>query len=155
MGEGPLYRDLADEKFRAGIKAQLLFKQQAIEHGLMVEAIAQDQGSFKPYTPCTNNFIKRGDFLLRNAGHIEIETKCLTYCDAKGFYLPYRQIMGHREMQVHSKSPVVVAIYERNGDCPVADSLRMIHLDVIQVERNRPDAITYDETTKCFVVPLG
>ena len=58
----------------------------------MVEVIDQDPKSFTQYYDVSDDFlkIKRGDFLIRNVGNLEIEVKCKTiYWDKRKpyFYL--------------------------------------------------------------------
>lgn len=50
VGEHEVYKNLANEKFRAGIKAEKLFNEQANTYGLMLEKLSQDAESFKSYT---------------------------------------------------------------------------------------------------------
>lgn len=78
MGEDTGYKLYVDEWSRVGLKAQILFKKLAEKEGLILEELSQDQDSFKSYTKAANRNsipIKRGDFLLRNAGNWEIEVK--------------------------------------------------------------------------------
>ncbi len=152
VGQHEQYKNLADERFRAGIKAQKLFKSHAIDHGLMIEELSQDMDSFKAYTSNADVSIKRGDFLLRNVRNIEIETKCFTFYN-DSFYIPYADVKRHQNMQNYAGSPVILAIYERNGDVPVPESLRMITIQTI-IEENYK-SVTFDEKSKCSIIPLA
>lgn len=152
VGEDEHYRNLAHDWFRAGIKAQKLFKTQAIAHGLMIEELSQDVDSFKAYTSSSDVLIKRGDFLLRNVNNIEIETKCLTYYN-NAFYIKYTGVKRHMNMQTFSGSPVVLAIYERDKDNPKPESLRMITIDSIINENNK--SVEYNDNNKCLLVPIS
>lgn len=152
VGQDERYKNLSEKWFRAGIKAQKLFKSQAIGHGLMIEELSQDIDSFKAYTSSADVLIKRGDFLLRNVRNIEIETKCFTFYSDSCFYIEYTDVKRHENMQNYSGSPVVLAIYQRDGDSPVPDSLRMINIQTILDENNK--SVKYDAIKKCFIVPL-
>lgn len=152
VGQSERYKNLAETWFRAGIKAQKLFKEQAMAHGLMIEDLSQDAASFKAYTSNAEVLIKRGDFLLRNVRNIEVETKCFTFYKGH-FYIEYSDIKGHQNMQTYSGSPVVLAIYERKDDVPIENSLFMLSIDTILEENNKK--VRYDEEKKCLVIPCS
>lgn len=152
VGQDERYKNFAEEWFRAGIKAQKLFKSHAIAHGLMIEELSQDTDSFKAYTSNADVLIKRGDFLLRNVRNIEVETKCFSFYN-DSFYIEYTDVKRHENMQNYSGSPVVLAIYERNGDTPIPNSLRMISIQNILEENNK--SVKFDDKSKCFIVPLA
>jgi CRISPR/Cas system-associated endonuclease/helicase Cas3 len=77
VSDSDQYKRFAKGWFRAGIQAQELFKEQATNHGYILEMLNQDQKSFKSYTSNVNSVsIKRGDFLVRNFGNIEVDVKC-------------------------------------------------------------------------------
>lgn len=65
------YNQYTQDWYRAGIKAQKLFKEQALQHKYIIEELSQDKNSFKQYYNISKEFIKvkRGDFILRNAGN--------------------------------------------------------------------------------------
>lgn len=159
--ENALYQKyIKDEKFRAGVNAEILFKKQAKEHGLIAEPLSQDRDSYALYRIHAANPVKRGDFLLRNVGNIEIEVKCLTlyFSSAWGehFHVTFSQVKRHEEMQRCTGVPVVLAIYERCGDAPKADSLRMIRLQAIldaYNNKSKPKLVNYDSEYKCLLVP--
>lgn len=88
LGTDDRYKHLAEDWFRAGVKAQRLFRRQAIDHGLMIEDLSQDVESFKGYTKNANIPIKRGDFLIRNAKNKEVDTKCKTFYTKFSLYDP-------------------------------------------------------------------
>lgn len=152
VGQHDQYKNLTDERFRAGIKAQKLFKSHAVDHGLMIEELSQDMDSFKAYTSNADVSIKRGDFLIRNVRNIEIETKCFTFY-SDSFYIPFTDVKRHQNMQNYAGSPVILAIYERNGDVPVPESLRMITIQTI-IEENYK-SVKFDEKSKCLIIPLA
>ena len=76
------FKNYSQSWFIAGLRAQELFKNQGKKNGLILEQISQDQKSFEQYIISKTPFeaIKRGDFLVRNYGNIEIEVKCKTFC---------------------------------------------------------------------------
>lgn len=137
------YERFTHDWYRAGIKAQELFKEQAIEKKYMLEALSQDQKSFKYYTGPINKKgkyikIKRGDFLIRNAANIEVDVKCRTFHDAKAggqtFEFNAEDLVRHLNMSNYTRLPIVIAVYERepNTDCIIADSLRMIDVEYMK-----------------------
>ena len=56
VSDSEKYKHLAQGWFRAGIQAQELFKEQAIEKGYILEALNQDQKSFVAYTKNSKTF---------------------------------------------------------------------------------------------------
>lgn len=144
------YRKYSQDWFRAGIKAQRLFKSQAVAERFIVEGISQDPESFDPYRKVAERRIKRGDFLIRNAG-LEVEVKCLTrYQDH--FYLTWADLQAHKGMESLTGTPVVFAIYERDGDCPKPDTLCMVSVAQILGENNK--RVSYDRKRKCALIPV-
>jgi hypothetical protein len=121
LGTDDKYKNFAKDWFRAGLKAQWLLKRQAIAHGLMIEDLSQDVESFKGYTINANVAIKRGDFLIRNARNLEIETKCFTFYkngNEDCFYIEYADVKKHQNMEQFTGCPVILAVYKRCGDTP-------------------------------------
>ena len=116
--------------FRAGVKAEKLFKNQAIEHHMMVEHINQDKKSFNNYIGSRDEFIalKRGDFIIRDHGNIEVDVKCRSfsyYDNEKHFRFNVEHMFRHLNMAALLHSPVVVAVYERDGtgEYPLPDNI--------------------------------
>ena len=64
LGQSEAYKNFAEPWFRAGLKAQKLFIEEATQSGLIVEQLSQDQNTFRHYITNANIPIKRGDFLL-------------------------------------------------------------------------------------------
>lgn len=137
VGNSEYYANFAYDWHRAGIKAQELFKKQALKEEYILEELNQDSDSFKNYTGIKKEYlqIKRGDFLIRNVKNIEVDVKC------RSFYTPVNSsfncfdfnaehLQRHLNMQKFTKTPIVIAVYERKkgSDSPVPDSLRMIDI---------------------------
>ncbi len=151
VGSTDVYAKLTHDWFRAGIKAQRLFKAQARAANFIAEPISQDAESFEPYRSASDKRLKRGDFLIRNAG-IEVEVKCLTKYGGK-FYLRWSDLKAHENMQALTRSPVFFAIYERSGDTPNPETLCMVPVTEILAENNK--SVTYDRESKCALIPFG
>ncbi|CTP84075.1 hypothetical protein [Xanthomonas graminis] len=149
VGDDNTYKLLAEDWFRAGIRAQWQFYEEAKCQKLIPEKINQDKESFQAYTSATTSSIKRGDYLLR-AKNIEIEVKCLTLYGGH-YYLPYSAMKSHQAMQKLSSTPVWFAIYERQADTPVPDSLHMVSVADIFEQNNK--CVQYEKKSKCLRVP--
>ncbi|WP_369937583.1 hypothetical protein [Xanthomonas tesorieronis] len=149
VGDDDTYKLLAEDWFRAGIRAQWQFFEEAKHQKLIPEKIHQDRESFQAYTSATTSPIKRGDYLLRTKG-IEIEVKCLTLYGGY-YYLPYSAMKSHQAMQELSSTPVWFAIYERQADTPVHGSLHMVSVAAIFEQNNK--LVQYDKRSKCLRVP--
>lgn len=134
------YSNLTTKEFRAGLKAEVLFKKQAEKNNFIVEKLSQDPESFQGYTQNADKPIKRGDYLIRNVKNLEVEVKCFKfYKDKYGEYIkfPSFQYTKHKNMQELSGAPVVIAVYQRSDDSPVDNSLRMISINMIQKKNNK------------------
>ncbi len=137
LGHSKLYSSFAHDWHRAGIKAQELFKKQALEEEYILEELSQDSDSFKAYTNVKEEYlqIKRGDFLIRNVKNIEVDVKCRTFYTPKGkeyncFDFNEEHLVRHFNMYEFTKTPIVIAVYQRelNTDNPITNSLRMIEI---------------------------
>ncbi|QNS41667.1 hypothetical protein H0S70_01350 [Chryseobacterium manosquense] len=84
--------------------AQKIFKEQAKNEDLIVEDLSQDAESFKQFLLNKQKYIpiKRGDFLIRNFGNLEIEVKCLNFYESTGkmvFNIKCDNFERHSNMQ--------------------------------------------------------
>lgn len=132
---------------RAGIKAQIIFKDQALKAGYILEELNQDQDTFKAYTGIDNKYlkIKRGDYLIRNAANIEVDVKCRSIFDKRGrffFEFNVEHLERHIAMKSFTHTPIIVAVYSRvSKECDNVNenSLRMFEIDYLQeyAQKNR------------------
>lgn len=136
------YKAFAQDWHRAGIKAQGIFKEQAIKAEYILEDLSQDQDSFKAYTSIKDEYlkIKRGDFLIRNVKNLEVDVKCRKFFYPKGSKTPYfefnsEHLERHLNMYAFTKTPIIIAVYRReeNTDNPIAESLVMV--DVLYIKK--------------------
>lgn len=143
--------------YRAGIKAQELFKEQAKNKNIILEELYQDQESFKSYIDTAKSIpIKRGDFLIRNILNLEIEVKCRTFysCgDQIVFNFKVDQYYKHKNMMEFTKSPIIIAVYKNVNNSPLPESLIMFEIDWIK--KNSLDIIDVKNVGKCFQIPIG
>ncbi len=142
--------------YRAGIKAQELFKEQAKGKNLILEELYQDQESFKTYTDTAKNIsIKRGDFLIRNIMNLEIDIKCRTFYKVDGkkvFNFKVQHYYMHKNMMNFTQAPILIAVYENINDSPNPDSLIMFEIDWIR--KNSLEIIDVKGAGKCFQIPV-
>ncbi|MDY3316434.1 hypothetical protein [Bergeyella sp. RCAD1439] len=158
VSESDLYKSFASDNFRVGMKAQQLFKKQANDYGLILEELDQKQESFRSYTSNVDKLIKRGDFLVRNFGNIEIDVKC------RAFKRPYEKeneefiffdildFEKHLNMQSFTKTPILIAVYERDNDNlseVKGDKVYFISID--EIERNKA---LFKKFRKQFKIPV-
>lgn len=135
------YKSYTYDWHRAGIKAQEIFKKQALKEEYILEELNQDVESFKNYTGIKKEYlkIKRGDFLIRNANNIEVDVKCRSFYTPKGkdyncFDFNAEHLERHLNMQSFTQTPIVIALYQRvsNTDEVKSKSLRMIEVEHIE-----------------------
>jgi len=133
ISDSEKYKYFSEGWYRAGIQAQELFKQQATNHGFILEELNQDQKSFKSYTLNANNIsIKRGDFLIRNYGNIEIDVKCRGFRKIKDkIYFDFKvdDVNKHLNMQKFTNTPILIAVYENKKNRPVEESIYFFAID--------------------------
>lgn len=151
------YKHFSKGWFRAGIQAQELFKQQAIEHGFILEELNQDQNSFKLYTTnAQNKSIKRGDFLIRNFANIEIDVKCRgfrknnidSYFDFK-----HEDVLKHKNMMCFTNTPILIAVYENINNKPIEDNIYFFSIEELL---NSNIEIYYRKGIgKCYRIPIS
>ncbi|WP_424963918.1 hypothetical protein [Ekhidna sp.] len=123
-----------DIRFRLSKKAEFIFRDQASKEKYMIETINQDQESFSFYTGVSEKYIdvKRGDFLIRNVGNLEVEVKCKTFYNNNGerhFYFEKEALKKHENMQKFTGTHVVIAVYQRKEEKVKEDSLYMISVN--------------------------
>jgi hypothetical protein len=141
--------------FIAGEKAENRFEQLCETHGYIVEKISQDRRHFAQYAANAQSYVKRGDYIVRNLGNIEVEVKCFslrTYGVTRCYCLKYSHIKRHEEIERLTGAPVIFAVFERNGRNVVEHSLRMIPLRELTARRHK--AVFYDKQIKCLCVPF-
>ncbi|ANI90457.1 hypothetical protein A9P82_14885 [Arachidicoccus ginsenosidimutans] len=154
------YRNYTLDWFRAGIKAQKLFKEQAAIEGFVLEEINQSQESFKIYTNVADGLIKRGDFIVRNAQQVEIEVKCRKFYGSKKspfFYFSIKDFEKHKKMMEVTGCPVIIAVYEKERDYPINDSLLMISMATIISKCNDLEKSPHPDKNvgTAFIIPLS
>lgn len=158
VSDSKQYEHFAKGWFRAGIQAQELFKEQASSQGYILEMLNQDQKSFKSYTSNAKNLsIKRGDFLIRNFGNIEIDVKCRKFGESsqgKTFDFKCSDAFKHQNMQKFTNTPILIAVYENKNDSPNEDSIYMFSINNLMSSK-----IIEKRTRKgigeCYRIPLS
>ena len=155
VSDSERYKHLSKRWFRAGIQAQELFKEQAIEQGFILEELNQDKKSFVAYTKNSKNIpIKRGDFLIRNFGNIEVEVKCRGFKE-KGQFFDFKcsDVEKHLNMQDFTNTPILIAVYENRNFKPVSERIYFFPLSLFN---DNPDIkVNYREGIgDCFKVPI-
>jgi hypothetical protein len=148
--------------FFAGDEAELEFAHLAEKNGYVVEKIPQDRKGYAKYVSAMGlpvgeyRSIKRGDYLVRNLGNLEVEVKCRTpriYLRGRSYYpLKYKEIKGLQNMCKLTNVAVCIAIFEREGRGVKENSLKMITLDDILTKRT---GSVYEEKYKSMMIPVS
>lgn len=158
VSDSEQYKHFAKGWFRAGIQAQELFKEQASSQGYILEMLNQDQASFKSYTSNANKLpIKRGDFLIRNFGNIEIDVKCRKFLKSKGvksFDFKCADVLKHQNMQQFTNTPILIAVYENVNDRPVPDSIYMFSINEL-ISSKTVGKYYREGIGECYRIPLN
>ncbi|MGP6559942.1 hypothetical protein ACT4R9_10565 [Ornithobacterium rhinotracheale] len=158
VSESELYKSFANDNFRVGMKAQRLFKKQANDCGFILEELDQKQESFKSYTNNADKPIKRGDFLVRNFGNIEIDVKCRAFKrsyrkeEEEFIFFDILDFEKRLNMQSFTKTPILIAIYERDNDNlneVKGDKVYFISIDEIKRKKD-----LFKKSKKQFKIPV-
>ena len=158
VGDKKEYSNYTKDWFRAGLKAQEKFKEQAKSEGLILEEINQDKDSFSQYSVVKP--VKRGDFLIRNRNNIEVEVKCRSFRkinDKLVFHFKCIDVERHLNMQNQTNIPVLIAVYKRNGE-DVEDGIPyFISIDEIISNKTSLDTVNEakENTGICYRIPLS
>lgn len=131
VGTSSRFLCLRKDWYRAGLRAQVIFVKLAHCRKLLLEELGQDQEHFRAYVKAIKGPVKRGDFLVRNRGNIEIEVKCRSFYGRTHPYFLFSEedLNKHLNMEKVTKTPIVIAVFQRKGDKPVETSLCMITVD--------------------------
>lgn len=151
------YAPYCNDWFRAGLKAQELFKKQAKEHRFILEELHQDSKSFSQYLIGDEYLpIKRGDFLLRNFENLEIDVKCRSF-EAGKFKFKCGDLECHLNMQKLTGSPVILAVYQRDGANVKENEPYFISINEMNENKNRfkKEYIEKDNLGDCYFIPIG
>lgn len=160
LGSSPNYRNYAKGWFRAGIKAQEIFKKQAKIEKLMLEELFQDESSFQQYLITEKYFaIKRGDFLIRNYGNIEVDIKCRGFYfdnnNVKVFNFKCDDVERHLNMQTLTNSPVFIAVYERlENDNILEECPYFLSIENTDFSKLNKAYVKSENTGYCYQIPL-
>ena len=160
ISDNEQYLNYTKDWFIAGIRAQEKFKKQAKSKGLILEEINQDRESFSQYfVENDSKEIKRGDFLIRNKGNIEVDVKCRTFYeegDVTVFKFKCADVEKHLNMQELTNSPVLIAVYERDGEYIKDDIPFFISIDEINSNKTSLEIVNVKEenTGECYQIPL-
>lgn len=150
------FKNFCSQKYRIGINAQDFFVKMAKENKFIVEAIPQDQDSYKDYCVLDSISVKRADYNIRNCSGLEVDVKCLTFYKVNKeecFYIKYKEVMGFERMRSLCNNNTVLAIFKQKNKMVEDDSLIMIELSKILEENNR--SVSYDNEKKCLIVPVS
>ena len=145
--------------YRAGLKAQEHFKTQAKEQGLILEELIQDKESFQQYL-ISNEYIaiKRGDFLVRNYGNLEVDVKCRSFRQLSNRELSFRfscsDVEKHLNMQEYTQTPIIIAVYQRNGDKFIPKIPYFISIDRIKELSSTLEKVFVKNVGDCYEIPL-
>ncbi|WP_291400606.1 hypothetical protein [Daejeonella sp.] len=159
LGNDPNFKNYAEDWFRAGLKAQELFKKHAKDHKLILEELNQDIKSFEQYNlENKKDKLKRGDFLIRNYGNLEIDIKCRSFYqntnDDLVFNFKYADYKKHLNMQKETQTPILIAVYKRDGDKVIDDTPYFFSLENLDKNKLNVVDIKAFNTGKCFQIPL-
>ena len=147
------------DRYRAGLKAQEYFKTQAKEQGLILEELIQDKESFQQYL-ISNEYIaiKRGDFLVRNYGNLEVDVKCRSFRQLSNRELSFRfscnDVEKHLNMQEYTQTPIIIAVYQRNGDKFIPKIPYFISIDRIKELSSTLEKVFVKNVGNCYEIPL-
>ncbi|MEO9512309.1 MAG: hypothetical protein ABJN84_06410 [Flavobacteriaceae bacterium] len=160
VGNESCYRNYSKDWYRAGIKAQELFKKQAKKEKLVLEELFQDENSFQQYL-ITDGYlaIKRGDFLVRNFGNIEIDIKCRGFYENKRkdivFNFKCEDVERHLNMETLTNTPIFIAVYRRNGHEVIKRTPYFFSISGTDFSKFDKIYVKAENTGYCYQIPLN
>ncbi len=160
VGNESHYRNYSKDWYRAGIKAQELFKKQAKEEKLVLEELFQDESSFQQYLITEEYFaIKRGDYLVRNYGNIEIDIKCRGFYKNKQkdlvFNFKCEDVERHLNMETLTNTPIFIAVYQRNGGEVINETPFFFSISGTDFSIFEKVYVNAENTGFCYQIPLS
>lgn len=160
VGSESNYRNYSKDWYRAGIKAQELFKKQAKKEKLVLEELFQDESSFQQYLITEEYFaIKRGDFLVRNFGNIEIDIKCRGFYENKQkdivFNFKCEDVERHLNMETLTNTPIFIAVYQRKGDEVIQETPYFFSISGTDFSQFDKVYVRAENTGYCYQIPLS
>jgi hypothetical protein len=160
VGSESNYRNYSKDWYRAGIKAQELFKKQAKKEKLVLEELFQDESSFQQYLITEEYFaIKRGDFLVRNFGNIEIDIKFRGFYENKQkdivFNFKCEDVERHLNMETLTNTPIFIAVYQRKGDEVIQETPYFFSISGTDFSQFDKVYVRAENTGYCYQIPLS
>lgn len=160
VGSESNYRNYSKDWYRAGIKAQELFKKQAKKEKLVLEELFQDESSFQQYLITEEYFaIKRGDFLVRNFGNTEIDIKCRGFYENKQkdivFNFKCEDVERHLNMETLTNTPIFITVYQRKGDEVIQETPYFFSISGTDFSQFDKVYVRAENTGYCYQIPLS
>ena len=102
--------------------------------------------------------IKRGDFLVRNYENLEVDVKCRSFRYLKDGELSFRfscdDLEKHLNMQKYTQTPIIIAVYQRNGDNFIPEIPYFISIDKIKELSSTLGKVSVQNVGDCYEIPL-
>lgn len=160
VGSESCYKNYSKDWYRAGIKAQELFKKQAKVEKIILEELFQDENSFQQYLISGEYFpIKRGDFLVRNFGNTEIDIKCRGFYEDKQKNIVFNfrcdDVERHLNMQTLTNTPIFIAVYQRNGDEVIEEIPYFFSISEADFSEFEKIYVKAENTGYCYQIPIS
>ena len=102
--------------------------------------------------------IKRGDFLVRNYENLEVDVKCRSFrylSDGElSFHFSCKDVEKHLNMQEYTQTPIIIAVYQRNGDNFKKGIPFFISIDRIKELSSSLEKVLVKNIGECYEIPL-
>lgn len=126
--------------------------------GFILEELNQDQKSFHSYASNSKSLpIKRGDFLLRNRGNIEVDVKCRSFYNFKGktyFDFKCEDVVKHKNMISFTNTPILIAVYQSKEDIPMENDVYMFDIQRL-LESKEIEKYFRPGIGDCYRIPVS
>lgn len=135
VGMSGNFERLGEEGYRAELRALAIFAKLARARKLILEELSREPENAKLYSKIAKGPVKRGNFLIHNRGNIEIAVKCVSYYgkgERKFFAFSEEELQKYLNVEKATKTPVLLAVFQRRNDTPVEESFCMVEVDLIQ-----------------------
>jgi hypothetical protein len=156
--ENEILKTYIQRNNKLGLKGQQIFKDKMNQEKMIIEEIDQSQAGLKQYINIANDKrIKRGDFIIRNKGNIEIEVKVRTFYSnsENGYYftIKYSELKSLERMQEILKNKIMFCVFQCINNKINEDKLYFITIDKI-LNGILNGFFEYDKKEKYLKIPI-
>jgi len=145
------------DSVKYGLLGQQYFVEMMHKNKVVCEQIDQNPESLKQYIEIANGeYIKRGDYILRNVNNIEVEVKVRTFYGRdqnRYFTIDYSELKSLERMQKILNNEILFCVFQKVDKVIIKDTIYSIAINKL-VDLNREKLTKYYEKDKYLGIPV-